>query len=139
VSRIDRETPVTTDETLYEISVIKNQTNQQILTAMKETSIDCSLYSSKSTEPLVCYNYGKVETNQFNSYPTLERDAIEKMDNDTKQITWKAKRLVINDVEYALNPETYEVYDMASYKQAAKARGPLVLVGVYNRATKRIE
>jgi hypothetical protein len=139
VSRLDHETPVTTDETLYEISVIKNETNQQILTAMKETSIDCSLYSSKSTEPLVCYNYGKVETNQFNSYPTLEQDTIEKSDNDTKQITWKAKRLVINDVEYALNPETYEVYDMASYKQAAKARGPLVLVGTYNRATKRIE
>ena len=43
--------------------------------AMKETAIDCSLYSSKSDENIVCYGSQKqIRTNDFNSYPTLEQD-----------------------------------------------------------------
>jgi len=41
VSRIDKKTPVTTDETLYEIASIKQKTNNQILKAMKEAAIGC--------------------------------------------------------------------------------------------------
>jgi hypothetical protein len=48
LSRIDGKTPVTTDETLFEMASIKQKTNNQILKAVKETSIDCQLYSNIS-------------------------------------------------------------------------------------------
>jgi len=71
VSRLDKSTPVTTDETLYEIASIKQRINNQILQAVKETAIDCSLYSkmnvSTKEKPMVCYGYGKVESNATRS------------------------------------------------------------------------
>jgi hypothetical protein len=57
------------DETLYEISEIKDNINRQILRAIKETAIDCTLYNVNPNpeEPLVCYGFGKVISNQFSS------------------------------------------------------------------------
>ena len=83
VSRMDKETPVTTDETLYEIAIIKQRINNQILRSMKETAIDCNLYSAvakkvegdTSSEPQVCYGFGKIQSNQFGSYPSWEKTA----------------------------------------------------------------
>jgi hypothetical protein len=76
VSRLDKTTPVTTDETLYEIASVKQRINNQILQAVKETAIDCSLYSKMNTstkeKPMVCYGYGKVESNAFGSYPAFD-------------------------------------------------------------------
>jgi hypothetical protein len=43
VSKKDRKTPFTTDESLFEIASIKDKTNKTILKAVKETAIDCPL------------------------------------------------------------------------------------------------
>ena len=40
-SKIDKKIIFTSDETLYEISNIKKTTNDSILKAIKESSIDC--------------------------------------------------------------------------------------------------
>lgn len=48
--------PITTDESLYETSIIKDQAISQLIKTVKETSIDCNVYPSNSNENLVCYN-----------------------------------------------------------------------------------
>mgnify|MGYP001207667649 CR=1 FL=1 len=59
-SKLDKKTPLTSDEALFEISNIKNEINKRILLAVKEAAIDCSLHSTvDSKEPLVCFSFGK--------------------------------------------------------------------------------
>jgi len=120
VSKLDDVTPVTTDEALYESSMLKDKINQQILTAMKETAIDCSLYKknkTSTTENLVCYGADvKVTSNQFSSYPKFERDEEEKEEfvEKEKKLTG-LKKIMVDDLAYALDPKTNIVYDYSSY------------------------
>ena len=118
VSRLDRETPITTDENLYEIASSKQKINNQILQAVKETAIDCNVYSSLSTDdkPVVCYGFGKVESNAFASYPSFELDKTEKEVVST--IKWTADAVTFAGKTFALRKDTMELYDMDSYQQA---------------------
>ena len=134
ISRMDNKTPVTTDETLYELASIKQRTNNQILKSMKETAIDCQLYSSISkksvdSENLVCYNFGKVESNQYSSYPSFEEDRGTKEGLDVKRIQWNARKITLKGIDYALNEDTMEVYDYNSYLQSKENGTELVLIG----------
>lgn len=132
VSRLDKKTPITTDENLYELSSVKQKINNQILNAIKESAVDCNLYSntSKSKEDqLVCYGFGKVESNAFSSYPSFERDTQSKSGLDTKKINWKGVVIKENDTEYVLNKGTNEVYDYASYKRALELGTELIKIG----------
>lgn len=130
VSRLDKKTPLTTDESLYEIASVKQRINNQILTSVKESAIDCNIYSAqKTSEPLVCYGFGKVESNQFSSYPTLEKDQTVKEGLDVKKIHWRGVKIVFEGVEYALNKQTNEVYDMDSYVRAVNTGSEPILVG----------
>uniref|UniRef100_A0A6C0DCC2 DOD-type homing endonuclease domain-containing protein n=1 Tax=viral metagenome TaxID=1070528 RepID=A0A6C0DCC2_9ZZZZ len=135
VSRIDKKTPITTDENLYEIASLKQRINNQILRAVKESAIDCNIYSvlSKKDDPdsekLVCYGFGKVESNQFSSYPTLEKDQSEKSGLDVKRINWEATEVTIAKMKYAMNEATKELYDFESYQLATQGLGEPRLVG----------
>ena len=127
VSRVDSSKTITTDEKLYEISSLKQKINNQILNAMKETAIDCNLYSgsnNKEGEELVCYGFGKVESNAFSSYPTFERDKLEK-EVDVNKKMWQGQIITRNGVQYALNTENNEVYDYNDYMNARKQNIPL--------------
>jgi len=118
VSRLDKETPITTDENLYEIASSKQKINNQILQAVKETAVDCNVYSSLSTtdKPVVCYGFGKVESNSFASYPSFEVDQIEKEEVST--IQWTAQEITFAGKTFALRKDTMEIYDIFSYNQA---------------------
>ena len=138
VSRMDNQTPVTTDETLYEIAIMKQRINNQILRSIKETAVDCNLYSAlkkpqqgdTTMEPQVCYGFGKIQSNQFGSYPSFEKDRDEKEGLDVRAITWKAVKVTIGGIDYAMNNKTKELYDFESYQRAVKNPGSdLVLVG----------
>jgi hypothetical protein len=48
--------PITTDESLYETSIIKDDAISQLIKTVKETSIDCNIYPNNENENLVCYN-----------------------------------------------------------------------------------
>ena len=126
-SRITPDYSVTTDESLYEIAEIKHNINQTILKCVKETAIDCSIH--KNSENLVCYgsSMGKVKSNQFISYPTLEETSGELEDLNVKAVKVKLTELkdpVREGVSYAFDKKTREIYDLTKYK-----RGELVLVG----------
>jgi hypothetical protein len=131
VSRVDSKTTVTTDETLYEIASLKQNINNQILRAVKETAMDCNLYSPMSNENLVCYGYGKVTSNQFGSFPAFDRDRDTPPELDVRVMKWTAR--IITDKasgkEYALNEGTLELYDLASYERATKKGTEPILVG----------
>lgn len=121
VSRIDKATPVTTDETLYEIASIKQRINNQILQAVKETAIDCNIYArtAKSNEnPMVCYGYGKIESNVYSSYPSFEMDKMQKEGLDVAKLEWDAQKVNIQGTDYALKKDTMELYDYKSYNDA---------------------
>jgi hypothetical protein len=116
---------VSTDESLFEIANIKTDINQHILKSIKESAIDCTLY--KNSENLVCYgtNKGKINTNEFSSYPTLEMDLNEREDLNVKTAKIKlTKTKPIHGISYAVDKKTGELYDLEKYKT-----GQLVRVG----------
>ena len=123
-SRLDNKTPVTTDETLFEIAKIKKDINEQILHTIKETSIDCELYSQKNKEEnIVCYGYGKIISNDFSSYPYFKNDKVGDKYLNLKPVEWSANVITYNDIDYALNSSTFEVYDLDSYNEAVANNG----------------
>ena len=130
VSRIDGETPVTTDESLFETATLKDNNNKLFLKAVKETSIDCSLYATgNKEEKLVCYGFGKVESNNFASYPSYERDASEKQDLNIRATVIKAKKITFNGKDYALNTANNEIYTIENYNDHKVTGAELVKVG----------
>ena len=138
ISRIDNNTPVTTDETLYEIASIKQRINNKILQAVKETAIDCNIYArtAKSNDnPMVCYGYGKMESNAYSSYPSFDMDKTQKEGLDVARIKWDTQIVNIQGQDYVLKKDTMEFYDFNSYNEALinpniepKRKGKLVIV-----------
>jgi len=132
-SRIDGR-PVTTDESLLDTSTIKHNINKVLLNSVKETAIDCSVYNSTTNadEGLVCYGFGKVESNSFASYPEIEKDMGETIDVNIRKEKLQLKMTKpINGVVYVYNPKTLEVFDKDSYDQALEGRGELMKIGVF--------
>lgn len=83
LSKMRENTPVTTDEYLYEISQMKQKINGQFLRVIKETAMDCHLYvqKHKKHEPLVCYGKGFEPGRTFVTYPKQKMD----LDEDGKK------------------------------------------------------
>ena len=114
LSRRDQKTPLTTDEYLYEISNMKEAVNRQILTAVKETAVDCTLY--KNAENLMCYGTQVVRSNEFSSVPNLDQDASQKTNMNFSK---KVKELVEVDVageKYLYNKKTGELFNAETKK-----------------------
>ena len=124
VSRIKKAPPgsklgtmaITTDETLFEIAIIKDRLTKQLLKSVKESSVDCNVYDN-SKEGLVCYTYGHATTNEFGAFPSYEEDRFVREGADVVMQTVKPQKLVIDGVKYAHNPATDELYNYAEYKK----------------------
>ena len=133
-SKLDNSTPFTTDQAIYEIATIKEDVNSQLLTAVKEASVDCVVHSkSGSKEGLKCFTFGGVTADKFASTPSIsaeENDAVAKV--NIKKITWKAKNVTIDGIKYALREDTGEIFDLESFK----ANNP-VLVGNLEKQGKK--
>jgi len=131
-SKIDKKLIFTSDETLYEISNIKKTTNNSILKAIKESSIDCALHSkSNKKEGIVCYSFGSPSVNSYSytpDYTTEEKDTIQS--KNIKKTKWVGKTIKISGVKYALKrtDENHklvgEIYDLDAYNS-----GSTILVG----------
>ena len=134
LSKREPKVPLTSDEALYEISTIKEEINSQLITAMKETSIDCAVYAGKSKENLQCISFGEADPTDFSYTPSIageQSDVVARM-NKVK-ITWKAEPVEIKGVKYAmqkLSSSLYNVYDLTSYKNAVeRGEGEPILTG----------
>ena len=119
---------ITTDEYLYEGSLLKYNLHNQILKSIKETAMDCNLYSkSNKSENLICYGnqYGKVTSNDFGAYPTIDEDSREKTDINVRETVASISKLTLNGVEYIYKKSTNELFDYSTYQNTNQ----LVLVG----------
>ena len=117
--------PITTDEYLNEICMVKENINSQILRAIKETAMDCHLYNklgaaavTAGQEPLYCYNFKNARGNDFASYPNIEDDMKDQTTIKTKKIKWQAVEVFINDRKYALRRDKGDIYDFNDYLYA---------------------
>ena len=118
VSKIDNKTPMTSDETLFEISNIKEGLTLQILKAVKESSFDCTLHSSVGNkEKLNCFSYGTSDSSKFISLPSIleeDKDEVFLKNKTTDKI--KAVEIMIDGIQYAYDKETNNVYNLDTYK-----------------------
>jgi hypothetical protein len=130
--------PFSTDQYLFEIAQIKDSINKQILTAVKESAIDCSLYNNNPDEPLVCYGFGKVSSNNFGSYPVFEVDRSQKPEINVKTVKQVLVAITIDGVKYAMDKQTRIVYDLQSYKNAKNKTGELIAIGKLDERINKI-
>ena len=146
LSKIDGKTVMTTDETLWEISQIKESINKNILLEVKESSIDCQLHNkADNPEQLKCYSFGKVSADKDSHLPNIDdenKDDISKI-NKRKTI-WKGKKVKINSTIFVakLPPRsdgTLEIYDYDSFKYVQKyGIGNTIFVGYYDTKQKKL-
>jgi hypothetical protein len=126
--------PMTSDESLFEISSIKEELSTQLLKAIKESSIDCATHiKSSSKEGLVCLSFGQPNASEFSFNPNYTQD-----ENDTVAainrvtIDWEGREFVYKKTgkKYILRKETYQVYDYDSVIQAKQTPGIMpILIG----------
>lgn len=129
----------TTDEYLFEIAQIKDGINRQILTAVKETAMDCFLYNKNPDEPLICYNYGSVTKNDFGSYPTFDVDKAYKPNLEVAKKTVELVTIELDGVKYKMNTRSHVVYSMDSYERMKAGRGELDAVGKLVSVTEMVD
>ena len=137
VSKLDKTTPLTSDQALYEISNIKEEINKQLLTAVKESAFDCALHArAGDKEPLMCMSFGRPAPTTFTTTPalTIETDYDKQLKKNYEKITWKAIIVTISGKRYAFRPSqkgsrTGDVYDLESYNRAVKLGGEAIPVG----------
>lgn len=128
ISRKDKKTPITTDENLFELSSMKQNIQKQLMKAIKETSIDCNLH--RKDEDLVCFNYGKVESNDYSYIPELSVDLSQRDIATTKTRALKLQKVTIDGVDYAIDRSNMKIYTMDSYVRSKKTNEPLEYVGM---------
>ena len=121
-SKTDGTTPMSTDQSLYEISNIKERITRQILTAVKESSFDCMIHANAGAkERLQCYSFGMGAGEESLAYQpniaTEEDDKTQKLNKQTKTVA--LRKLVVNGKEYAEDADTHIIYDMELYKMGS--------------------
>jgi hypothetical protein len=134
LSKRDPKIPLTSDEALYEISSIKEDLASQLTKAVKETSIDCAIYSKASKEGLQCVSFGEPKSDAFAYNPSIDQDQVDTITAiNKKKIEWKAKSIKIYGVQYAareMKKGLYNIYDLDSYKRVEEmGQGDPILVG----------
>ena len=149
-SKFDDSVPVSSDEALYEISTIKETISKQLLKAVTESSMDCTLYNRPGTKNAVsCFSFGKTVPSSFAYKPSISNEESDSITQINKQeIEWipKTVKIPIDGIkrEYIQNttpivkrdPKTgtslnwYEIYDLDSYNEIKTyGTGELILVG----------
>lgn len=135
VSKRDAKKPLTTDQSLFEISTIKEEINRQLLMAVKESSIDCSIHRNvASKEKLKCFTFGVVKSDKFSYAPSIDNEESDaSMAQNTKQTELKLVKLTLTvggiKSDYAYDKVTNNVYDYNSYLAAKDMGGEPLMVG----------
>ena len=130
-SKTDNITPMTTDQSLYEISNIKSRITKQILTAVKESSFDCMIHSNPdSKEQLKCYYFGADVNEESLAYkPDIRADDDDSSSKlNKKTIKTVLSEVVISGKAYAIDKATNIIYDYEQSKMKNQIRVGVLLV-----------
>jgi len=117
ISKIDKKSPITSDQFLYEISEIKANLTSQLTEAIKESAFDCYIYSNGK-----CVNFGDANNSKYSYTP----DYSEQQNDTTVQankvaIEWVGKPVTLNGVQYVyrrISKNVLNIYDKSSYEAA---------------------
>ena len=115
--------PLTSDEALYEISTIKEEVSFKLVTAMKEASIDCAIYSrTGSKEQLNCLQFGEPSSTAFSYVPNYKKEEPDSTTKINKRtIEWRGKPFEFRGKKYiyrTIDRNTGKLYDWDSYHAA---------------------
>ncbi len=115
--------PLTSDEALFEISTIKDEVSFKLMTAIKEASIDCAVYTKRgSKEQLNCLQFGEPSSKAFSyipNYKKQEPDSTTKINKKT--IEWRGKPYEFRGKKYIyrkIDSNNGKLYDWDSYYRA---------------------
>ena len=131
--------PFTSDEALFEISTIKEEVSNQLIKSVKESSIDCAIYSTLgSKEQLHCLQFADATASEFSYNPSLKSDEPDSMAQINKQpLQWKGKEIPLLGKIYIyrkIDKNRGNIYDLESYKQAEKIPGlQPILIGTLEK------
>ena len=137
-SKVDGETPLTSDEALYEIATIKENINMNILQAVKEASFDCTLHAKVGAgEKLKCFTFGTLNTSKFAYHPSIAEEEMDAVTEKNKGI--RVSAVVdfkwIDGITYKYNKDNGEVYDLETYKLGnPQIVGKLEIIGTGKEA-----
>jgi len=134
--------PFTSDEALYEISVIKDEFNNSLKQAIKESSIDCSIYAKRGNkEQLHCMQFGEPDSSKYAYTPSIEKEETDKAKGINKTtIEWRGVVMKMQGKEYIyrkLDEKRGMIYDKESYLRALEMPGvEPVIIGEVERDAK---
>jgi hypothetical protein len=123
----------TSDEKLFEISTIKENLTDQILRAIKSSSIDCITHTkSNMKEGIVCLSFGDPPNTKFSYNPDLSQDQNDTIADINMEVNnWQVKEVFIKSTgkKYMLRLDNNELYDYDSIIQAKRIPGirPILL------------
>jgi hypothetical protein len=119
--------PQSSDEKLFEISMIKENLSGQILKAIKSSSIDCVTHSkSNNKEGIVCLSFGEPTVNSFSYNPNIEQDQNDTIADINRMVnTWDVRPIKIKSTgkQYMLRLDTNQIYDYDSVMQSKQIPG----------------
>ena len=122
--------PITTDEYLYELSEEKSRINQQFLDVIKQSAIDCHIYSES---PSKCVQFGSPLIGKFAFDPDYKHDEERKLTKTNKE--WEVEIVKDeNGLEYIaeyMDNNGYQLYAKKSGEQFLEkpSKDDLVKVG----------
>tara|TARA_Y100000389_G_scaffold201934_2_gene245886 strand:- start:174 stop:2705 length:2532 start_codon:yes stop_codon:yes gene_type:complete len=108
---------ITSDEFLYEISLIKEDLNKDILTNIKEASIDCTIHTrSTSKDKIQCFSIGNPSGDKYTYVPNINKQPKDQeIKLNKKTVALKLYKLV--GTNYGVDKLTNEVYDYDAFKK----------------------
>ena len=119
--------PQSSDEKLFEISMIKENLSVQLLKAIKSSSIDCVTHSkSNNKEVIVCLSFGEPTVNSFSYNPNIEQDQNDTIADINRTVnTWDVRPIKIKSTgkQYMLRLDTNQIYDYDSVMQSKQIPG----------------
>ena len=132
--------PFTSDEALFEISTIKEEVSNQLIKSVKDSSIDCAIYSKVGNkEQLHCLQFADAAPGSFSYNPSLKSDEPDSMAQINKQpLQWRGKEIELLGKTYIyrkMDNKRGNIYDLESYKLAEVTPGlDPILIGTLEKA-----
>jgi len=128
-SKIDPKQILTSDEALYEIANQKEKINSDLLTNIKEASIDCNVHNKIGTsKELKCFTFGSVNPNKFSYTPSIfseDKDEIAAKNKTIQKL--KLKNVTLDGQKYA--------YDSGPVKKENEDEKGILQTGIYSLET----
>lgn len=110
--------PITSDEYLYEISDIKKNLTDQLMTAIKESAFDCYIYSPDGK----CVNFASPTKDSYAYLPDYTEEQTDVGSKLNKQsVKWDGKTIKLQGKEYAYiqkGKDMLHLYELKSFKSA---------------------